>query len=172
MTQHGQTGSTQLWKCVVGKSVFIRLFFIIHISQKKHCNYVSCSFIRCNFLGHITQMHGPHHQESNIDSAPSQQCTQNIFTIKETWKPLTHTLKEQNKTSSKFKSWPKDSVLLYLMMLYHWVDSSHSFQIQWSWNIRNRLLSVMNHMNRIWSYALQILKICKILTWLSSAHGS
>jgi hypothetical protein len=41
LTHHGQGGSKQLLECVQWeKSVFFGLFFIIHISQKKHCNYV------------------------------------------------------------------------------------------------------------------------------------
>jgi len=76
-------------------------------------------------------MHGPHHQESNTDSAPSQQYIKNSFTIKGTLKSLIYTPKEQNKASSKDKSRLEDSVLLY-MMVCHLVDCSHGFQIQWS----------------------------------------
>lgn len=91
--------------CILGKSVFFAPFFLIHVSQKKHYKYVSlCPFTRCSFPGQISQMHGPHHQESNTDSAPAQQCRQNCFTIKGTQKPFVHTLKEQNKAPSKDKS--------------------------------------------------------------------
>jgi len=60
MTHHGQSGSKQLLHCVWWeKSVFFRLFFIIHIGQKKHCNYVSlCPFTRYRFPGQITKCMG------------------------------------------------------------------------------------------------------------------
>jgi hypothetical protein len=60
MTHHRQSGSKQLLDCLWWeKSVFFRLFFIIHISQKKHCNYVSlCPFTRCRFPGQITKCMG------------------------------------------------------------------------------------------------------------------
>jgi hypothetical protein len=119
MTHHGQSGSKQLLDCVRWeKSVFFGLFFIIHISQKKHCNYVIKSIYKMLLSWPDNQMHGSHHQESNTDSSPSQQCIQNSFIIKGTWKPHIHTLKEQNKASSKDKSWLEDSVLLCMMMCH------------------------------------------------------
>lgn len=157
------------------KSLFFRPFFIIHISQKKHCNYVSlCLFTRCHFPGQITK------------------CMDHI-----TRKATQTQLHPSNAYKIVSPSWGHESPSFTLrknktrLHLMTHLDLRILFSCIWccvtrltvplvsryrSWNIRNGLPNVMSHKNRIWSYALQepenlqSLDLASFCTRVQNAH--
>jgi len=170
MTHHGQSGSKQLLHCVWWeKSVFFTPFFIIHISQKKHCNYVSlCLFTRCRFPGQITKC---------MDHI-TRKATQTQLHPSNAYKIVSPSWGHE---SPSFTLW-KNKTRLHLMTLLTWgfcspVYDAVSLGWQFQWFPDTDLETSgtdyqTSCLTRTESEAMHFknLKTCKVLTWLPSAQ--